>query len=328
MKSNKILFDVRWLGEHGIGRFAKEVRDSKLPFQDFKLPWKPTNPLDTILLTICLIFKKGIYFSPGYNAPFFFLGRTIITIHDLNHIDIPYNSSILKKAYYKLILKRACKKALCILTVSEFSKKRICEWSGRNADEVFVVGNGVSKEFLKNKPTQKKQQILIVGNRKKHKNELNALIAFYKSNLPSSVKLVFTGTISPELNCIIDQKGLRDRVSFLGTVSNVKLAELYRESLFLLFPSLYEGFGLPIIESMACGTPVIISNCTSLPEIAGEAAVIVTPDSVEDIKDKIEKLYFDIDLQNKLVEKGLLNIERYTWEITRAKICGIMNEYI
>ncbi len=328
MGKKKILFDTRWIGEHGIGRFAKEVRDSKLTIQDLKLPWKPTNPLDTILLTIYLIFKKDIYFSLDTTRLFFFLKRSIITIHDLNHIDIPYNSSFLKRIYYKFVLKRACRKALCILTVSEFSKKRICEWSGRNADEVFVVGNGVSKEFLINHPTPKKEQILMVGNRKKHKNELNALIAFYKSNIPSSVKLVFTGSITNELDIIIDRNRLRDRVSFLGTVSNTKLAELYRESLFLLFPSLYEGFGLPIVESMACGTPVIISNSTSLPEVAGGAAIIVNPDDVEDIKDKIEKLYHDAELQNKLIEKGLLNIERYTWEMTRNKFETIMNRYI
>ncbi|MEF3108402.1 glycosyltransferase family 1 protein [Raoultella sp. WB_B2P2-3] len=328
MKKKQIFFDARWLGDHGIGRFAKEIRQLKLDVQDVRLPWKPTNPFDTLLLSIYLFFKPGIYFSPGYNAPLFFLGRSVITIHDLNHIDIPYNSSFLKRVYYKLILKRACKKALCILTVSEFSKKRICEWSGRSEEDVFVVGNGVSKEFFTNEATLKKEQILIVGNRKKHKNELNALKAFDNSNIPSSVKLVFTGKISPELDGYINQNGLRDRVSFLGTVSNAKLSELYRESFFLLFPSLYEGFGLPIVESMACGTPTIISNSTSLPEVAGGAAIMVNPDDVEDIKNNIEKLYYDLELQQELVGKGFCNIQRYTWEMTRAKIEQIMSRYI
>lgn len=323
----KILFDARWFGEHGIGRFAKEIRKIDLDIKDIKFPWKPTNPFDTLLVSIYLMFNKGLYFSPGYNAPFFFQNRCIITVHDLNHIDIPYNTSRLKKIYYELVLKRACKKSHCILTVSEFSKKRILEWSKRDANDIYVVGNGVSSEFFEIKNILKERQILIVGNRKAHKNESLALRAISESSIPDTVKIIFTGNESPELKSIIEKHNLNSRVIFKGLLSNQDLASEYRKSLFLLFPSLYEGFGLPVIESMACATPVIASNTTSLPEVSGEAALLVNPTDIQDIKRKIENLYSDQSLRAELSEKGLLNAQRYSWQKTRMIVKNILAKH-
>ncbi|EPO5772674.1 glycosyltransferase family 4 protein [Pluralibacter gergoviae] len=323
----KILFDARWIGEHGIGRFAKEIREIDLDIRDIKFPWKPTNPFDTLLVSIYLMFNKGLFFSPGYNAPFLFQKRCIITVHDLNHIDIPYNTSRLKKIYYELVLKRACKNAHCILTVSEFSKKRILEWSKRDAKDIYVVGNGVSSEFFEIKNIPKENQILIVGNRKAHKNEAMALRAISESCIPNTVKVIFTGNETPELNSIIKKQGLSNRVIFKGLLSNEDLASEYRKSLFLLFPSLYEGFGLPVIESMACATPVIASNTTSLPEVSGEAALLVNPEDIQDIKRRIERLYNDKSLRLELSEKGLLNAQRYSWSKTRMIVKKIIDKY-
>nr|WP_085858202.1 glycosyltransferase family 1 protein [Klebsiella pneumoniae] len=316
-------FDSRWIGEHGIGRFAKEIQDGIPALNRIKVAIKPTSPFDVFFVTLYLMFNRGYYFTPGYNAPFFHLNRTAITIHDLNHIDIDFNSSVLKRLYYNLVLKRACRKARVILTVSEFSKKRICEWAKINQDKVKVVGNGVSKEFNLEVNGLKENYILSVGNRKKHKNEIAVLNAFCSANIPEAVMLYFTGERSEELLNHAKKLNISNRIKFMGRVDNETLAKLYKGANMLLFPSLYEGFGLPVIEAMACGTPVITSNVTSLPEIAGDAALLVDPINHGDISLAIEKIYYDIALRQKLVEEGLKQVKKFTWQKT---IYNVKNE--
>ncbi|AFJ45616.1 glycosyltransferase family 4 protein [Shimwellia blattae] len=320
MKRNadNVIFDGRWFGEHGIGRFATEVY---LRNNDFKLidkGVKPTSPLDVLFITLYLLFNKGFYFSPGYNAPYFFLKRAAITIHDLNHIDIDCNSSFLKRLYYTAVMKRACHKAYKIFTVSDFSKKRIAQWAGIDESKIVVVGNGVSSEFtnINTNTTISKNHILVVSNRKEHKNELRIIDAFENSTIPKDIDLVFTGDINDKLKALLVEKNLQKRVRFTGRVTNEELAELYKGAVFLLFPSLYEGFGLPVIEAMSCGTPVITSNSTSLPEVAGDAALLVNPEKVSDITNAIDTLYFDQDLQRILIDKGYIQAKKFTWEKT------------
>lgn len=315
----RILYDTRWIGEHGIGRFASEVLKRNKGFNKINGKLKPTSPLDVLFITMYLCFNRGIYFSPGYNCPYFFLSRSIITIHDLNHIDVNHNSSFIKKLYYEFIMKRACKKSLRIFTVSDFSKNRICEWAGVDRSKVLVVGNGVSEEFQHESSEthlNEEEYIIVVSNRKKHKNESRILSAFNNSNLPSTVKLIFTGSPNDDLLKEIKELGLQNRVIFKGRVENEELASLYRNAVFLLFPSLYEGFGLPVIEAMSCGTAVITSNSTSLPEVAGDAAVLVDPENTEEITNAINSLYFNEVERKNLIEKGLIQAKKFTWERT------------
>lgn len=318
----KIYFDSRWCGEHGIGRFASEVRHSKLNFVDIPLQGNPASKFDVFKLTFALCHLDGIFFSPGYNAPLFFLKRSIITIHDLNHIDLNYNSSVLKRIYYKFVLKRACIKSAKILTVSEFSKQRIVKWSGIPEAKVIVVGNGVSQEFNAevNKFNPGFPYIFVVGNRKAHKNEARILEAFSLSVHPEGVKLIFSGNASDELLILIEKYELTGKVIFLGNIPSDELASCYRGAEMLLFPSLYEGFGLPVIEAMACGTPVITSNTTSLEEIAGDAACLVNPENIFEIKSAIEKLFKDQEYRNFLIERGFTQSQKFTWNKTRRKI--------
>ncbi|MEF3090107.1 glycosyltransferase family 4 protein [Raoultella scottii] len=316
----KVNFDSRWGGEHGIGRFAREIEKRNPDFIRINSRIKPSSPADIFFTTLYVAFHSGIYFSPGYNAPLFFLKKTILTVHDLNHIDVDHNTSFLKKIYYRFVLKRACRKSCKIFTVSEFSKKRICEWADIPSSQVDVVGNGVSAEFHSNIEPHEGNYILVVGNRKRHKNELRALEAFSNANLAKDINLYFTGEQSEELDSYIKNQHLQDRVFFMGRLDNNKLASLYKGARMLLFPSLYEGFGLPVIEAMACGTPVITSNTTSLPEVSGDAAILVNPLNVDEIKEAIESLNCNPELCNKLVEKGLERAKMFSWENTVERI--------
>ncbi|HAT1628550.1 TPA: glycosyltransferase family 4 protein, partial [Klebsiella oxytoca] len=209
-----------------------------------------------------------------------------------------------KKIYYEIVLKRACRRALKIFTVSEFSKGRICDWAKVDSSKVIVVGNGVSKEFSYNASRYSGKYFLVVGNRKKHKNEILALEAFFHANLPDDVNILFTGNESEDLVKAVNRLGLTKKVKFLGKLDNNSLASLYKGAIALLFPSLYEGFGLPVIESMACGTPVITSNSTSLPEVSGDAALLVDPLDVNDISAAIKSIYYDVELRERLIQKG------------------------
>lgn len=289
-QQNKVIFDTRWFGEHGIGRFATEVYDEDF-FQPIKLKGNPVSIFDVIKLTIYLVFNKNFFFSPGFNAPFFFLHRTAITIHDLNHIDVDANTSFLKKLYYNIVLKRACRKAALIFTVSEFSKGRIVDWSGINPDKVKVVYNGVSSAFHKDVQPYLPgfPYIFIVGNRKLHKNEDRALRAFAQADIDKNIHVLFSGKPSDQLVSTAKELQIEDRVKFLGRLSEDELASTYKGALCLLFPSLYEGFGLPVIEAMACGTPVITSNTTSLAEISDDSCILVNPLSITEISKAIEK---------------------------------------
>lgn len=323
----KINFDSRWCGEHGIGRFANEIRKASVNFVDLPLNGNPAGKFDVLKLTGFLLKERNYFFSPGYNAPYFFLKRCIITIHDLNHIDLSYNSSFLKRVYYEMVLKRACQHCALIFTVSEFSKKRIIEWSGVKPEKIIVVGNGVSDEFSQNcnlhSPGYK--YIFVVGNRKEHKNEERALLGFIQAQIDKEVKIVFSGDPSDKLIELAKSHNIEDKIIFSGRLSNIKLAEYYKGAEFLLFPSLYEGFGLPVIESMACGTPVITSKNTSLGEVAGNAAYLVDPLDQQSITKAIEELYFNNELRAILSKKGLERAKIYTWEKTIAKIETSLN---
>lgn len=323
------LFDARWKGKNGISRFSSELL-TRLKFDMYLVndSIKPTSPLDTIWLTLYLFFvwvkKKGdfLYFTPGYNSPLLFLSNVIITVHDLNHYDLPCNSSIMKRFYYRFVLMRACRKSKLILTVSDFSRSRIIKWSGVSPDKVIKVGNGVDDSFS---PDVEKfspgfKYFLCIGNRKAHKNENRVIEAFSEANIDPKIKLVFNGYSTPYLSDLIHRLKMNDRIVFKGDVEDSEIPSLYAGAIALVFPSLYEGFGLPIIEAMACGTPVITSTCTSLPEIAGDAALLIDPESVQDISLAIHRLSIDDQLRSRLHHLGLERARHFRWNMVSDKV--------
>lgn len=316
-------FDSRWLGQHGIGRFAYELH-RRLAIKNLVACGRPMSPADTLLLSIISQrYKKGDWLlSPGYNAPLFSKTPYVFSIHDLNHIDRPDNSSPLKRLYYNFILKRLCRRARAVLTVSEFSKDRISQWSEVNPSRIFNVGNGVSENF---NPEGRRHEVdgsylLCVSNRRGHKNEMGMIRAFARAHLPAKTKLLFTGDPSQTLAELANNLNISNRIEFTGKVSEDDLAALYRGALFLVFPSFYEGFGLPIIEAFASGTPVITSNVTSMPEIAGDAALLVDPNNIDEIAAAIDKLHDSAELRAELVQRGFKRVENFTWDAVAARV--------
>jgi len=290
---------------------------------------KPFAPLDPLYLSIALWKARNqasVFYSPGYNSPLFTLMPFVFTVHDLNHIDVKGSGSFLKSLYYDFVLKRGCQKAAYVLTVSEFSRNRIIDWAGVDPAKVVNVSEGVDPAYdpsvIPYSPGY--PYFLIVSNRKRHKNEDGIVAAFAKANLPSELRMVFTGRATPALTDMLNRYGLAARCVFMGSVPDSEMASLYRGATALVFPSFYEGFGLPVLEAMACGTPVITSNRTSLPEIAGDAALLVEPDSVDEIADAMSRITQDEALRYELSRRGLARARDFSWDKTAARVEAIL----
>lgn len=314
----KIVFDSRWNGEHGIGRFSREIHNRIKFDSEINGKTSPTSPFDIFITPWYLLSPDKVFFTPGFNAPWWFVSRSIITIHDLNHIDVKGNNSLLKTFYYNWVLKRACKKCIKIFTVSEFSKSRIVEWSNILPDKVVVVGNGVSMGF---KPSGELhlpgyEYFLCVSNRKEHKNEKRLINAFSQLDRSQGVKLLFTGHPTDDVLQYIRKEGLESDILFSGRIDENELPKYYRGAKAVLMPSLYEGFGLPVIEAMACGVPVMASNTTALREVAQGFAVTVDPYSVKEISAGMNMLLTDNVLRNELIAKGLDRARMFSWDKT------------
>lgn len=322
-----IYADQRWIGHHGIGRFARHVLDG-LDYRPIPLTSHPAAALDALVLARSLrgLGQGDVFFSPGYNTPLLCHVPFAFTIHDLSHIYCPENSSLSIRLYYATLMRRACRRAAKILTVSEFTRKQIVDWAGVPEQKVVNVGCGVDSNY---RPGQESygmpfQYLLCVGNRKPHKNEFRLVQAFAKARIDPGMHLVFTGSATPELLEQIASCQVTARVTFLGLVQESKLPALYREAEAMIWPSLYEGFGLPVLESMACGTPVVTSNVTAMPEVAGDAALLVDPSSVEQMASAVERVLSDTILRQQLQERGLARARQFSWATTTAKVREIL----
>lgn len=323
-----IYYDTRWLGPHGIGRFAAEVQ-RRLPLRDWGLPGSPSSPLDPARLTWAMakLPRNATVFIPGYNAPLWPVLPFIFTVHDLNHIDVAQNSSASKRLYYRMVIRRACHTALKVLTVSEFSRQRIIDWARVAPQQVVCVGNGVDESFGPEGARYEPgfRYLLMVSSRRAHKNEERTLAAFARSRIDPTIRLLLTGAPTDALLAQIERLGLTRRVVFLGRVDDAQLPALYRGALALLFPSLYEGFGLPVVEAMACGIPVLTSTVTALPEVAGDAALLVDPYDVDALANGIERVLTDEALRARLRLAGPKRAAMFRWDDVAARIQRVLD---
>jgi len=220
-----------------------------------------------------------------------------------------------------MIIKPACHRAAFVLTVSEYSRGEILNWSKADEHKVVNVGNGVGAPFTLSGPKQDPgyPYLLYVGSHKVHKNLPRLLKAFAISGVGKSIRLLMTGEPDAQMLQDVETLDLASCVKFLGSPNNDQLSAYYRGALALLFPSLYEGFGLPPVEAMACGIPVLTSNVCALPEIVGDAGIIVDPLQTEEIANGIRRLVDDSSLVADLRRRGLARASQFTWEKTAEK---------
>jgi glycosyltransferase involved in cell wall biosynthesis len=322
-----VLYDARWIGPHGIGRFAEELLRRLPSLTSFNVARRPWHPFDPVLLSTWLRFQRPtLFFSPGYNSPFPYRGAFVFTLHDLNHLRVADNSSPAKRAYYEHIIRPACHRAAFVLTVSEYSKHEITNWAKVKPEKVINVGNGVGLPFT---PAGRKHDpgypyLLYVGSRKPNKNLPRLLKAYSISGVNRDIRLVFAGQPDPQTSQEIERLGLNGDVVFASSFANEDLADVYRGAVAFVFPSLFEGFGLPPLEAMACGVPVLTSNVCSMPEVVADAGLLVDPHNVEAIADGIRRLVQDLTLRDELRQKGLVRAKLFSWDKTAVRTWQVL----
>ena len=325
----RILADYGWVGPHGIGRFAKEVL-ARLPEVD-RLPVEgnPASPLRPFALARKLRkLRPDAFFNPGFMPP---AGKTVpfvFVIHDLIHIRCGREATLAKKLFYRMLVRPGARRAYRVLTVSEFSRREILEWSSLPDERVVVVSNGVGDEFTPDGPAHSPgyPYLLYVGADRPHKNLPRLLRGLARSEIDDEIRLVLTCDASRQMLRHRADLGLTDRVVFAGTVGDDRLPEYYRGARATVLVSLYEGFGLPALESMACGTPVVASQSTSLPEVVGEAGVYVDPREADSIARGIYSIVTDAELGRRLGRGGIDRARQFTWDRTAGKVSQVLRE--
>ena len=270
--------------------------------------------------------KYTILISPSTHGALL-LKNQIITVHDLISLHFD-NISTHQRFYFKRLLPQLLKNARVIVAVSETTKKDIIRYFSIPENKIHVIHNGYDTEryFPLAQPVktigtkfQCGEYFLAVGATYPHKN-FELLIDAYHS-LPQSITGRFHLLIAGgkdeyllKLKNKVMQLDLEGSVIFTGYVSAEIMPDLYREAFALIYPSLYEGFGIPLLEAMASGCPVIVSNAASMPEVCGEAALYVDPTSMEDLKNTIQRLVCDPRLRANLVNKGVSRASKFSWK--------------
>ena len=255
--------------------------------------------------------------------------RTVLTVHDLSFVRVPGAASPRLKAYLDRVVPRSVRRADHILADSQATKDDLVALYGTPPDRISVLLSGVHPRFRPASPEAVAAVraryavgdapfVLAVGTVQPRKNYERLMAAF--AALPpalADVRLVIAGGkgwLEGPIHAAMESLGLRDRVQFIGFVADADLPALYTAARCLAFPSLYEGFGLPVLEAMACGTPVLTSNVSSLLEVAGEAAVLVDPLDVEGITDGLRRILSDDALRSVLIARGFERAAAFTWE--------------
>ena len=318
-----IYFDPRWNGNHGIGRFSRELQQRLPGVVPLSIAGPKLSLFDPLASSLALArCRDGCFLSPGFNPPLRSPIPFAFTIHDLIHLHVPGESTRVRRLYYATVVRPATRTARCILTVSRHSQQAIVEWAGVPESKVVVVGNGVSAEFTPGEaPASEPPYLLQVGRSASHKNIPRLLQAYAASRCREEVGLVFAGDPSPDVQRAVEALRLGTRVRFTGPVDDAALAGLYRGARALVFPSLYEGFGLPIVEAMACGTPVITSRATSMSEVAGEGnALFVNPLDVAELSAAMDRVCEDATLRQQLSARGLQRAAEFSWDAVVQRV--------
>lgn len=259
----------------------------------------------------------------------------LLVIHDIAFEHFPEHVSFLTRKYYQYFMPRFAAKANRIATVSEFSKHDIASHYHLSSEKIDVVYNGAKEVYtpvsdelkisVKQKYADSKNYFVYVGSIHPRKNVKRLLLAFeqFKHATNSDFKLLIVGRKAWDFTDVNETHSgmkFKNDVKFLGHIPPNELGEIVASAYAMVYVSLFEGFGIPIVEAMSCEVPVIASNITSMPEAAGDAALLVNPNSVEEISSAMKKMVEDSTLRNSLIEKGKIQIKKYSWDLTAQKL--------
>lgn len=263
----------------------------------------------------------------------------ILTIHDL--LSLRFNNiSSHQRIYFKYILPLLLRRVKKIIAVSECTKSDIINFLNYPAEQITVVHNGYDKDryypsSTNSQEIQKHYKVsnyfLAVGPTYPHKNFEKLLHAY--NWLPDATKNQFPLVIAGGMTKYVESLkklahgiGLENKIHFIGYVPVELMRSLYTEAYALIFPSLYEGFGFPLLEAMACGCPVLCSNTSSMPEVCGEAALYFNPESIEDIASSLRKITLSQSQRQTMIDKGLKQVLGFSWEKSALQVKAIIDQ--
>lgn len=267
-----------------------------------------------------------ILFCPNANAPPITWSdhKTVVLVH---HVGAQHGHSSLQRFYRKATIPLGVRNADAVVTVSEFSKDKIVETLPVKQNDVYVVYNGIDELFFEKNAGEPievpDEYILFVGSADERKN-LSRLIQAY-NQLDTDCELVVVGP--SDTAAFGNEKVDRDDIINLGYISRGELRYVYENATLFAYPSLYEGFGLPPLEAAACGTPVVTSNVTAIPEVMGDAAEFVDPYNIDSIKRGLEVVH-NSDRLEELSQKGVDRSKQFTWDKATNRLLGVFEGLI
>ncbi|MGV0240217.1 glycosyltransferase family 4 protein [Klebsiella aerogenes] len=350
--AEKIFINGRFLTQHitGVQRFAVEIAKQLVAKREnifIVVPdiQKIVDP--TMLKKFNIVEAKGGdgHFWEQIILPFFlkkngnpllinlmntapaFYKNQVVTHHDVTYVRYPDSYPFRFRLLYKTLTPFFFNNAKKIITVSEFSKGEISEVYKIDKSKIDVVYNAVKEDFILDtslpKIPQDNKYILAVSSQNYHKNFHGLIEAFEHAELDYNLKII--GHKAKAFTSV-DLTKENQRIEYLGRVSDVELIDLYRNASAFIFPSLYEGFGIPPLEAQACGCPVISSKSASMKEVLRDSAIFFDPENCADICNAMTTVLNDTDLQKDLIERGFNNVKRFSWENSASILLKIVED--
>jgi glycosyltransferase involved in cell wall biosynthesis len=337
---NTIAINGRFVGKRvtGVERYAKEILGRLEVGYDLLRSDRPRGGAKGHLWEQAVLGARTgqrLLWSPCNTGPLA-VRRQVLTLHDMAFVDHPECFSRTFGAWYRWLIPRLVRRVRRVITVSDFSRRRIADECGIPMTDIAVIPNGVDARFrpadaaaifdVRKRLGLSRDYVLGVGSIEPRKNLRTLLQAWraVRARLPD-VELALAGAANPA--CFAGQ-GITETegngIRWLGYVNDGDLPPLYSGAAAFVFPSLYEGFGLPPLEAMACGTPVVCSNSSSLPEVVGDAAVLVNPLEPEEMAAAVVRLLSDPSLQRQLSTRGLEQSRRYNWDSAAKATAAVL----
>lgn len=362
MSSGDITIDLRMINASGIGTYLRNVVPRLIQYRGENrffllgdvtllrdLPWTRTVNVRLIdcrssiyslaeqkELFLKIPKETDLFWSPHYNIPLFYRGKLLVTVHDVFHLAMgEFVGALHRRMYARIMFEAVRRKAHAIITVSRFTRDELCRLTGADSRSIHVVHNGVDESWFV-KPAggspHTRPYLLYVGNVKPHKN-LGALIEAFSSicsDIPNDLVIIGKreGFITGDSRAIRLASTLGERVYFTGPVEDDLLKRYMSFADALVFPSLYEGFGLPPLEAMACGTPVVVSDIPPLHEVCGDAAVYFDPRDIEDMATKILLVLRDGPLRAEHSFKGMEQAGNFDWEAAVSRTSDVLERVL